>query len=168
MAGNFVTWTRFDGHNADVFYRDLNLIGDSKVSSYTGQTYNCHVTKVVNQAAMLYTIDGPFTGPKWAVYYRGPDGFGGNTENDGVISRGKFVISLPTTVVTTNSFMVSSTEACNFTVYDASGRKVKQIQANKAGVSQTRIDCEDWAKGTYFIVASSNGKVKTSKVVIMH
>jgi len=117
---------------------------------------------------MLYTIDGPFEGPKWAVFYRGPDGFGGNTESDGLPVRRDFRVSVPARLVTTNSFMVTTTEACDIIVYDAMGRKVKEVRAVHAGLSETPVDCEGWARGAYFVTAKNNGKVQTSKIIIMH
>lgn len=168
VDGNFVTWTRRDNLSGGLqaFGREwpaVSSIGEFPVCPYEGISFLCQVTKVGDKAAAVYEYGN---GPRWQVFYRGPDGFGGNVESDGPASLGNFDLTVIGNIVSGTNFSIQTTGACNVSVFDITGRRLTQLKVEQGGPTLTRISCEEWPKGVYFVQAVRDGTTRTAKVVI--
>jgi hypothetical protein len=170
IDGSFVTWTRENlDQSLDVYGRhwpDGDNLGEFPICNYGENSYSCHVTKVGESAAAMYGYGNP-AGPRWQVFYMGPDGFGGNTESDGPVSLGTFSLSIPRTIVNGNAFSISTTGACNVDVFDASGRRITELKVERGGLVESSIKCDRWPSGVYFVRAVRDDMVRKGKVVVV-
>jgi hypothetical protein len=180
IGGNMVTWTKVVGADSNVYACKIPLFNEFKLSIYPEENWFCHVTKADTSAACLYQ-QGTFfhPEPRWAVYYRGPCGFGGNQESDGPGSRliptePEFSMSVSRNILRGNQFSVFTTGECELAAYDVTGRRIAKliIEAQPLGGEvETPIDCKNWASGIYFLRAVHNGEnatiIRTEKVVLL-
>ncbi len=178
IAGNMITWTNYPTPDSSNVYG--RLWPDTNVtrldSAYGCINYFCQAAKTNSGTACLYQ-HGTFYHPEpcWAIYYRGPDGFGGNQETDGpgqllIPKPEEFTMAIYGNVIRSNQFHVfTSGGDCELTVYDITGRRVTKIEIKdvpKAAQITTAVDCSDWSKGIYFVRAiPKEGPVRTAKVV---
>jgi len=188
IAGNIITWTNFpDSAVGDTTVWAYNYITDTTFQvdgAYCPNGYFCQAAVVDTGAtpgqdfgtAYMYQ-HGTFAGPKWAVYYRSPGGFGGNMENEGrgvplIIKPPEFTMALSRNLLRGNQFSVfTSNGECEVSVFDVSGRRIEklEIEAGKPGFEiETRIQCDDWSQGVYFVRAVHNeNTVRTKKLVLL-
>lgn len=184
IADSMITWTNGTGNNRHIFGVKLPDLDIFRVDSAYGdeQSYFCHVTHTDQGPACLYQhghVYGPFTGPKWAIFYRRPDGFGGNMESlpPGITeseSSPRFTMAISRHILKGSQFSVFTTDECELVAYDVTGRRLARfkVEANAQGVEiETPIDCKNWASGVYFVRAVHEGDnetiIRTEKVVLL-
>jgi hypothetical protein len=76
----------------------------------------------------------------------------------------------PTSDITNIEFHINTTLDLNFTVYDQSGRKIKELPTIQCfeGNNNQKINLADLKNGVYYLSISSNGKsIANRKLILM-